>query len=56
VKTRAEKTGRNISKVNYKKFLHIPVFKPAKFLEGVKNNVSTIFLTYNLNDYSKKER
>lgn len=42
VKTRAEKTGRNISK-NTSIIIpahNIPAFKPAKvFLEGVKKNV-----------------
>lgn len=43
VKTRAEKTGRNISKNTTIKIPahNIPAFKPAKvFLEGVKSNVS----------------
>jgi DNA-binding protein HU-beta len=42
VKTRAEKTGRNISKNTTIKIPahNIPAFKPAKvFLEGVKTNV-----------------
>ncbi len=42
VKTRAEKTGRNISKnISIKIPAHnIPAFKPAKvFLEGVKTKV-----------------
>ncbi len=42
VKTRAEKTGRNISKNTTIKIPahNIPAFKPAKvFLEGVKSNV-----------------
>ena len=42
IKTRAEKTGRNISKnVAIKIPAHnIPAFKPAKvFMESVKNNV-----------------
>lgn len=42
VKTRAEKTGRNISKNTTIKIPahNIPSFKPAKvFLEGVKENV-----------------
>lgn len=42
IKTRAEKTGRNISKNTTIKIPahNIPAFKPAKvFLEGVKNNV-----------------
>jgi nucleoid DNA-binding protein len=39
VKTRAEKTGRNISKYNNKIPAHnIPAFKPAKVFEGVKIN------------------
>jgi len=43
VKTRAEKTGRNISKNTTIKIPahNIPAFKPAKvFVEGVKTNVS----------------
>ena len=42
IKTRAEKTGRNISKNTTIKIPshNIPAFKPAKtFTEGVKNNV-----------------
>ena len=42
IKTRAEKTGRNISKNTTIKIPahNIPAFKPAKvFLEGVKTNV-----------------
>ena len=42
IKTRAEKTGRNISKNTTIKIPahNIPAFKPAKtFAEGVKNNV-----------------
>jgi DNA-binding protein HU-beta len=42
VKTRAEKTGRNISKNTTIKIPahNIPAFKPAKiFIEGVKQNV-----------------
>ena len=42
IKTRAEKTGRNISKNTTIKIPahNIPSFKPAKvFLEGVKSNV-----------------
>ncbi len=41
IKTRAEKTGRNISKKTIKIPAHnIPAFKPAKvFVEGVKTNV-----------------
>jgi DNA-binding protein HU-beta len=42
VKTRAEKTGRNISKNTTIKIPahNIPAFKPAKvFVEGVKENV-----------------
>ena len=42
VKTRAEKTGRNISKNTAIKIPahNIPAFKPAKiFVEGVKQNV-----------------
>lgn len=42
VKTRAEKTGRNISKNTTIKIPahNIPAFKPAKvFIEGVKSNV-----------------
>ena len=42
VKTRAAKTGRNISKNTTIKIPahNIPAFKPAKvFLEGVKSNV-----------------
>ncbi|GAA0753209.1 HU family DNA-binding protein [Psychroflexus lacisalsi] len=42
VKTRAEKTGRNISKNTTIKIPahNIPAFKPAKiFVEGVKHNV-----------------
>ena len=42
VKTRAEKTGRNISKNTTIKIPahNIPAFKPAKiFVEGVKTNV-----------------
>lgn len=42
VKSRAEKTGRNISKNTTIKIPahNIPAFKPAKiFVEGVKNNV-----------------
>jgi DNA-binding protein HU-beta len=40
VKTRAEKTGRNISKYHNKNSCtQIPAFKPAKvFVEGVKIN------------------
>jgi DNA-binding protein HU-beta len=40
IKTRAEKTGRNISKNTTIKIpAHIPAFKPAKvFVEGVKTN------------------
>ena len=43
VKTRAEKTGRNISKNTTIKIPahNIPSFKPAKvFVEGVKNKVT----------------
>lgn len=43
VKTRAEKTGRNISKNTTIKIPahNIPAFKPAKvFVEGVKNKVA----------------
>ena len=43
IKTRAEKTGRNISKNTTIKIPahNIPAFKPAKiFLEGVKANVA----------------
>lgn len=43
VKTRAEKTGRNISKNTTIKIPahNIPAFKPAKvFVEGVKENVA----------------
>ncbi len=43
IKTRAEKTGRNISKNTTIKIPahNIPAFKPAKvFVEGVKSNVS----------------
>ena len=43
IKTRAEKTGRNISKNTTIKIPahNIPSFKPAKvFVEGVKTNVS----------------
>ena len=42
IKTRAEKTGRNISKNTTIKIPahNIPSFKPAKvFMEGVKSNV-----------------
>ncbi len=42
IKTRAEKTGRNISKNTTIKIAahNIPAFKPAKvFVEGVKSNV-----------------
>ena len=42
IKTRAEKTGRNISKNTTIKIPahNIPAFKPAKvFIEGVKSNV-----------------
>ena len=42
IKTRAEKTGRNISKNTTIKIPahNIPAFKPAKvFVEGVKNKV-----------------
>ena len=42
VKTRAEKTGRNISKNTAVKIPahNIPAFKPAKiFVEGIKSNV-----------------
>ncbi len=42
VKTRAEKTGRNISKNTTIKIPahNIPAFKPAKvFVDGVKSNV-----------------
>jgi len=42
IKTRAEKTGRNISKNTSIKIPahNIPAFKPAKvFVEGVKSNV-----------------
>lgn len=42
IKTRAEKTGRNISKNTTIKIPahNIPAFKPAKvFVEGVKSNV-----------------
>ncbi|TFG72379.1 MAG: integration host factor subunit beta [Flavobacteriales bacterium] len=42
IKTRAEKTGRNISKNTTIKIAahNIPSFKPAKvFIEGVKSNV-----------------
>ncbi|KAB8151406.1 MAG: HU family DNA-binding protein [Kordia sp.] len=42
IKTRAEKTGRNISKNTTIKIPahNIPAFKPAKiFVEGVKDNV-----------------
>lgn len=42
IKTRAEKTGRNISKNTTLKIPahNIPAFKPAKvFVEGVKSNV-----------------
>jgi DNA-binding protein HU-beta len=43
IKTRAEKTGRNISKNTTIKIPahNIPAFKPAKvFVEGVKSNVT----------------
>jgi len=43
IKTRAEKTGRNISKNTTIKIPahNIPAFKPAKvFMEGVKENVA----------------
>ncbi len=43
IKTRAEKTGRNISKNTTIKIPahNIPAFKPAKvFVEGVKNKVA----------------
>ena len=43
IKTRAEKTGRNISKNTTIKIPahNIPAFKPAKvFVEGVKSNVN----------------
>jgi len=43
IKTRAEKTGRNISKNTTLKIPahNIPAFKPAKvFVEGVKSNVA----------------
>ncbi len=43
IKTRAEKTGRNISKNTTIKIPahNIPAFKPAKvFVEGVKTNVA----------------
>ena len=43
IKTRAEKTGRNISKNTTIKIPahNIPAFKPAKvFVEGVKTNVT----------------
>ena len=43
IKTRAEKTGRNISKNTTIKIPahYIPAFKPAKvFVEGVKNKVA----------------
>lgn len=43
IKTRAEKTGRNISKNTTIKIPahNIPAFKPAKvFVEGVKSNVA----------------
>jgi nucleoid DNA-binding protein len=44
VKTRAEKTGRNISKYNYKKSPAHSCFQTcAKFLEGVKNNVTQYY-------------
>jgi len=42
IKTRAEKTGRNISKNTTIKIPahNIPAFKPAKvFIEGIKSNV-----------------
>ena len=45
VKTRAEKTGRNISKNTTIKIPahNIPAFKPSKtFTEGVKNNVRVV--------------
>ena len=45
IKTRAEKTGRNISKNTTIKIPahNIPAFKPAKiFLEGVKSKVEVI--------------
>ena len=44
IKTRAEKTGRNISKNTTIKIPahNIPAFKPAKvFVEGVKTNTET---------------
>ena len=45
VKTRAEKTGRNISKNTTIKIPahNIPSFKPSKvFVEGVKSNVDVV--------------
>ncbi|MGV6845468.1 MAG: HU family DNA-binding protein [Lutibacter sp.] len=45
IKTRAEKTGRNISKNTTIKIPahNIPAFKPAKvFVEGVKTSVSVV--------------
>ena len=45
IKTRAEKTGRNISKNTTIKIPahNIPSFKPAKvFVEGVKTNVEVV--------------
>ena len=45
IKTRAEKTGRNISKNTTIKIPahNIPAFKPAKvFVEGVKTNVEVV--------------
>ncbi len=45
IKTRAEKTGRNISKNTTIKIPahNIPAFKPAKvFVEGVKNKVAVV--------------
>ena len=47
VKTRAEKTGRNISKNTTIKIPahNIPAFKPAKiFVEGVKTNVEVKYI------------
>eukprot|EP01023_Acetabularia_acetabulum_P045942 TRINITY_DN4687_c0_g1_i1.p2 TRINITY_DN4687_c0_g1~~TRINITY_DN4687_c0_g1_i1.p2 ORF type:complete len:170 (+),score=20.74 TRINITY_DN4687_c0_g1_i1:46-510(+) len=57
IKTRAEKTGRNISKNTTIKIPahNIPAFKPAKvFVEGVKTNVEVKQKAFKINHQFKK--
>ena len=56
IKTRAEKTGRNISKNTTIKIPahNIPAFKPAKvFVEGVKTNLGFLKNIISLNAFEK---